>query len=486
MTDNLFDIMGGGIPIGRQAHVSIDGRQFNAVFAGEKRSIAEWDNERGVPYMEFVVVGGAKHLFKIMYSGAYDPANPSAPICWSANGQGPSDQVRQPQAPLCGQCEWDKWGSAVTPDGKSVKRCTDKKRLVVVSCKLGSGTPLQFDLPPASFGAWKGLLKILKDGRIPNPENVIIRAYFETNENGVLSYHLAGYVDQRYGPAELVNVQAVTRSEEVFELSDRSERPIDPSKWLPHMAQQQQETVTPAPASNLLAAAPVGMGQPGVTYQLVQQAPRETTGADYVRMETQQQPVYTHPPAQPQQHFGGGGAHGMGSINYQGGGGNGGVGMGSGGGAGGGGGMGGGSGYVGGGGGGMGAGATYSGGSAGASGGGMGGGGQGGFPAQTQAALPAPEAEKAKRTRRTKEQIAADNAAKAAAAAPASGPIHDRQVQHQHSGMGEQAGAAGVAQPGPAAGGAMGAHGMAQPGNVTSALRNQLNSALDMEIPQGM
>lgn len=112
----------------------------------------------------------------------------------------------------------------------------------------------------------------------------------------------------------------------------------------------------------------------------------------------------------------------------------------------------------------------------------MGGGGGGsasieGYASQQQAQLP-PPGEAPKRKRRTKAEMEADRLLAAqAAAAPASGPIHDRQAQYAEHGAAPSRG-------GDMGGAALAQHGMTSAANVSSALHAQLNSALGIDIPE--
>lgn len=281
LLDNLYENIMTSLPVGRQPHISIDNRKFAASYGDKRVSIAEWDQERGESYMEIVVIGKSRGIFKIMYSESFDPANPAAPICWSANSQGPASQVRAPQAPYCNVCPWDRWGSSVSAEsGKSVKRCTDKQRLVVLSPKLNFAPPLQFDVPPAAFKSFGAAIKMIADaGHAKMIHNVIIRVYFVPNDQGVLSFTPYDYVDKAHGSETLHHIVQMAQQSSVLELAGYNEVPFDPSKWTPEMAQQVQEFVTPPPAQNQLP--PASHGQPALQRR-----------AEPMRIEHQQEPAH--------------------------------------------------------------------------------------------------------------------------------------------------------------------------------------------------
>jgi hypothetical protein len=270
MLSNLLAEMGAGISAGREAHVSIEGQTFNAVYSGETRSITLWDQARSVAYMEFIVIGTSVGVYKAIFEGAYDPKRRSAPICFSVNGVGPSVHADKPQSATCQQCPWDVWGSAVSVDGKQIKRCTDKKRLVVISPILGADTPLQFDIPPASLAAWMALLRVLRDGRVQAVENVIIRVEFVPGKMGVLSFTPSAYVDQAYGEQYLQNTRATAAKEIVRELAGRNDTPINPASWSPALAAGAVAPALPSPEPVQMHQAPQPITPPAQMYQAPQ------------------------------------------------------------------------------------------------------------------------------------------------------------------------------------------------------------------------
>ena len=124
-----------GIGGGQPPSISIRGSRFHLVdAAGDELHIQNLA-------LDVIVLGGNEHLSKTYYPGAYDanaPAQP--PTCWSDNGVAPSAQAATPQSPTCAACQYNAWGSKVTPQGSQVKACTDSKKLAVV---LAADTPYQ-------------------------------------------------------------------------------------------------------------------------------------------------------------------------------------------------------------------------------------------------------------------------------------------------------------------------------------------------------
>lgn len=288
---NLMDDMLVGISIGRQPHVSTDNKQFQAVVGKEARNIGQYDQQAGAMFLEFILVGLAKHPLRLHFPLApkdpndpnpaqvstYDPKNKQPPVCSSENGIGPSADSRQPQSAFCSNCWARQWGSALSQRGERIPACTEKKRLAIIVPMFGWDTPLQFDLPPASFQNWASLTQMLRDGRITRPETVMIRAYFIPNEEGFLKFVLSplGYNEQVFGPNAMPTIHRHMLADETKVLLGANDRPIDPATWSPQ-----------------LAHAPVP-GQYGQPAQIA--APREMTGAAYVAAAAQQQPAGGQP-----------------------------------------------------------------------------------------------------------------------------------------------------------------------------------------------
>ena len=286
---NLPDLMGdalGGISLGRQPHVSTDNKQFMAVSGREKRNLGQFDQQRGAIFLEFMVVGMARHAMRAHFAlkpkdandpnpgqiAVYDPANPIPPICTSENGVGPSTSSRQPQAPVCANCWAAQWGSAISQRGERIPACTSKKRLVIIPALAEWWeTPLQFDVPPAAFQNWAALIQMLRDGKITRLESVVIRAYFIDMAEGFLKFELSplGYVQNAFGENALPVLHRHMVSEPVALLAGKNDQAIDPSTWSPSMAQAMipgQYGQQPQLAAPVQTPQPPVQGQPGLTY----------------------------------------------------------------------------------------------------------------------------------------------------------------------------------------------------------------------------
>jgi hypothetical protein len=419
---NLMDDMLVGISMGRQAHISTDNKEWQAVVGKESRSIGMWDDVAKATYLEFILVGLAKHPLRLHFPLApkdpnipgpaqvstYDPKNKQPPVCTSENGIGPSVESRSPQSAFCSNCWAKEWGSALSQRGEKIPACTTKKRLAVIVPSFSWDTVLQFDIPPAAFTNWGSLLQMMRDGRITRVESVMIRAYFIANEEGFIRFTLSplGYNEQFHGPNSTPIIHRHMLSSETQALLGANDRPIDPATWAPALAApagQPALAYTPAaqPAQQFNQQQGPNQayagGGAGSGYAQPNQGYANQPGGGYQQQPTEQpvRHVYQvqHGPATGAQQVAGPDAYETGDVEYD-------------------------------------------------------------APAQNQptdthsgAAIEG-EAAKSKRTRRTKAQIEADNAAKAAPASP------------------------------------QGAYGMAQGSPATDALRGQLNSAMGLTPPR--
>lgn len=246
---NLMDDMMVGISVGRMPHISTDNKEFQAVMGKESRPIGMYDEQARAMYLEFILVGMAKHPIRLHFPLAakdpnnpnpaqvstYDPKNKQPPICSSENGVGPSADARQPQSAFCANCWAREWGSALSQRGERIPACTTKKRLAVIVPAFGWDTPLQFDIPPAAFQNWAALTQMLRDGKINRPEAVMIRAYFIANEDGFLKFTLSplGYNEQVFGPTAMPAIHRHMLSDETRVLLGGNDKPLDPARFVP-------------------------------------------------------------------------------------------------------------------------------------------------------------------------------------------------------------------------------------------------------------
>lgn len=127
--------------------ISIRGGKFRMVVDGEQVSVSKSDT------MNMVILDAAD-ISRTYYEGKFDPDNPSAPTCWSADTRTPSADVPEEnrQAARCADCPMNVKGSG---QGES-RACRFSQRLAV-SLENELDTVYQLQLPATSiFGASTG------------------------------------------------------------------------------------------------------------------------------------------------------------------------------------------------------------------------------------------------------------------------------------------------------------------------------------------
>lgn len=127
--------------------ISIRGGKFRMVVDGEQVSVSKSDT------MNMVILNAAD-ISRTYYEGAFDPDNPSAPTCWSADTRAPSADVPEEsrKAARCADCPMNVKGSG---QGES-RACRFSQRLAV-ALENELDTVYQLQLPATSiFGEAKG------------------------------------------------------------------------------------------------------------------------------------------------------------------------------------------------------------------------------------------------------------------------------------------------------------------------------------------
>lgn len=166
----------GSAPSGKR--VSIRGGVFR-LFSGGKEVTSI--DER---YLDVVIVAAAKKVGRTFYDKAFSEDEPaSAPTCWSANGDTPSEDVKAPQAANCASCPKNVKGSG---QGDS-RACRYSQRVALVLGNDIEGDVLQLTLPSTSiFGKAEGDNRPLQEyarflgAQGVSPDMLITRLRFDT------------------------------------------------------------------------------------------------------------------------------------------------------------------------------------------------------------------------------------------------------------------------------------------------------------------
>lgn len=126
-----------------------EGKVWTIALNGDKTKLVKKDadgDEVPVPVMRVVVLDYAKRRGRALYEGAYDPAKPGTPSCWSDDGVTPNASVKEPQHAKCDGCPMAVKGSKVTENGKAVTACSQHRMLAVVPANKLDYPPLRLKL----------------------------------------------------------------------------------------------------------------------------------------------------------------------------------------------------------------------------------------------------------------------------------------------------------------------------------------------------
>jgi hypothetical protein len=206
----LGDSLGGGISGGGAEfpRISIKGSRFRLIDGGAE-SVLDTNA------LEVVIVGANPGLSKAWYASAWNPdAEPTAPDCYSLEGDKPHPDSTQPQNDICAGCPQNAWGSRITPQGTKVKACADKKRLAVVSAD-DAGGPIY--LLEVTASALKGLNKYNTGLKMRNIPTEVVRTIvsFDTDASypkiefgfgGLLTEEVQSKVDPLFGSAQVIEI----------------------------------------------------------------------------------------------------------------------------------------------------------------------------------------------------------------------------------------------------------------------------------------
>ena len=131
--------------------LSYEGKVWSISLNGEKTRLMKRDSDGDeVPLgtMRVIILDFAKRRGRAYYEGAYDPAKPGSPICWSDDGLAPHAKVPedQKQCNNCEKCPMSVKGSKVTEQNKAVTACSQHRMLVVAPASDPLLTPLRLKI----------------------------------------------------------------------------------------------------------------------------------------------------------------------------------------------------------------------------------------------------------------------------------------------------------------------------------------------------
>jgi hypothetical protein len=187
----LAQAMSGGITGGSDfPRISIKGARFRIIEDGTETVLNQTT-------LDVIVVGANPRLSKTWYAKEWSKdAEPSAPDCYSLDGMKPHPESTKPQNDLCASCQWNAWGSKVTPNGQQIKACSDKKRLAVVAADDPTGPVYLLEVTPAALKSLNAYQKELSVRGIA-PEIVRTRVGFDTDASfPKLTFGFGGFLDE--------------------------------------------------------------------------------------------------------------------------------------------------------------------------------------------------------------------------------------------------------------------------------------------------
>lgn len=152
--------------------------------------------------LDVIIIDASEFTSKSYYPAGYDPNDPAPPDCFSDNGIGPSTLSTKPQNDLCATCPRNEWGSAQSKiSGKNTKECADRKKVACLVPSDGMDKPIVYLLaiPAGSFKHLKQFMQTL-GGHGCEPQHIITRIGFDTSPGatqGLLTFEPAGWVTEQ-------------------------------------------------------------------------------------------------------------------------------------------------------------------------------------------------------------------------------------------------------------------------------------------------
>lgn len=201
-TRRLVDDATAGLGTSLPAHISTEGSVFTLIDAAgnPKRLTMRGADGRDYaqPFLDACVVDLNAAVSKLYYGGKkYNPDSTDAPVCFSANGDVPSNDSAQKQARTCAECKWNERGSATSEkSGASIKACRDEKWLALMVPQAEVDTVFRYKITPGSFKKWKAYTEAFKKGPV-DISDVVTRFEFDPDEPNTIKFQAVSYIDER-------------------------------------------------------------------------------------------------------------------------------------------------------------------------------------------------------------------------------------------------------------------------------------------------
>jgi len=182
--------------------ISILGGAFTLLDGGGNKYPAPLKIVGNMPMMLAVIIGANPQKSQVYFEGKYDPEQGAPPTCFSDNGVAPSSRAQSPQSATCGECQWSRWGSAVSQiTGKGIPACSSKKKLALMVIDDTSGLAYEMQIPPASlqnlaaYGAEIAQYSTPDGARKADVSDFVTALHFVAGKTGELNFKPFAWLD---------------------------------------------------------------------------------------------------------------------------------------------------------------------------------------------------------------------------------------------------------------------------------------------------
>lgn len=244
--------------------LSPQGKTWTISLNGDRTQLMKRDADGEVipvSVMKVIILDYAKRRGRAYYEGAYDPANESAPVCWSEDGIAPPNTVEKKQSEKCETCPMAAKGSKISDNGKAVTACSQHRMLAIIPANKLDFPPLRLKIaitsdfdkqsPDAEAQGWyafSNYMDFLKSRGVQHTAAIVTKMKFDTNAAYPKIFFAA---DRWLEPAELAEVIPVTKREDVISLLGGTWTPAGPDgvkadEPAPAVAAEPEAKVEPA------------------------------------------------------------------------------------------------------------------------------------------------------------------------------------------------------------------------------------------------
>lgn len=208
--------------------LSYEGKVWTVSYNGQKTKLMKRDengDEMPMPVMRVIILDYNRNRGRSFYEGAYDPAKPGMPSCWSEDGIKPHPQATAPQASRCDSCPMSVKGSRMTEQGKGIAACSQYRMIVVVPANNLNAPPLRMKLAMTSdydaqspelqadnWFAFKNYTEYLRSYNVGHTAAIVTKMKFDPNK----AYPKVVFsADRPLEVEELARVRELTKAPEV-------------------------------------------------------------------------------------------------------------------------------------------------------------------------------------------------------------------------------------------------------------------------------